>query len=168
MTLTDFFYIWRSAGRWRGSLASTGKERSGCWPLSGYGSTSFSDFWRPGEMGAVAWCLAGRRQASGWPGAAEVGCSIEFFKSNFPGQSTPHSQSILEFLRRDAGHFERTPQSAKGNLPVHGDDATAPAFPPYLRASARLSAGKVLPFQRGRVCSPGNGIPSAGRRRGRQ
>jgi len=32
-----------------------------------------SDFWRPGETGAVAWWVAGRRKASGLPGAAEVG-----------------------------------------------------------------------------------------------
>jgi len=30
-----------------------------------------------------------------------------------------------EFFRRDAGHFQRTPQRAKGNFPVQGDDATA-------------------------------------------
>ncbi len=32
-----------------------------------------SDFWRSGETGAVAWWVAGRRKASGLPGAAEVG-----------------------------------------------------------------------------------------------
>jgi hypothetical protein len=31
------------------------------------------DFWWPGETGAVARWLAGRREASGLPGAAEVG-----------------------------------------------------------------------------------------------
>jgi hypothetical protein len=38
------------------------------------------------------------------------------------------SQSILEFLRRDACHFECAPQGSKGNLPVHGNDAAALAL----------------------------------------
>ena len=37
------------------------------------GGPRCSDFWRPGETGAVAWWLAGRREASGLSGAAEVG-----------------------------------------------------------------------------------------------
>jgi hypothetical protein len=45
----------------------------------------------------------------------------------FPGLQ-PRSKSILEFIRRDACHFERAPQSAEGNLPVHGDDATTLAL----------------------------------------
>jgi hypothetical protein len=44
------------------------------------------------------------------------------------GKSNPQSQRPGEFLRRDACHFQRTPQSAKGNFPVHGDDATALAL----------------------------------------
>jgi hypothetical protein len=48
-------------------------ERAGRWPLVGCGVGTFSDFWRPGETGAVAWWVAGRRKASGLPGAAEVG-----------------------------------------------------------------------------------------------
>jgi hypothetical protein len=37
-------------------------------------------------------------------------------------------QGVGEFFRRDTCHFQRTPQRAKGNFPVHGDDATAFAF----------------------------------------
>ncbi len=37
-------------------------------------------------------------------------------------------QGVGEFFRRDARQFKRTPESAKGNFPVHGDDATALAF----------------------------------------
>jgi hypothetical protein len=40
----------------------------------------------------------------------------------------PQSQGLGEFLRRDACHFEGAPQSAKGNLPVHGDDAATLAL----------------------------------------
>ena len=39
-----------------------------------------------------------------------------------------HLQGVAEFFRRDARHFQRTSQRAKGNFPVHGDDATALAF----------------------------------------
>ena len=38
---------------------------------SGRGSAEF--LWRPGEKGIFALWLAGRRKASGFPGAAEVG-----------------------------------------------------------------------------------------------
>jgi hypothetical protein len=31
----------------------------GCWPWSGHGGPRSSDFWRPGETGAVAWWVAG-------------------------------------------------------------------------------------------------------------
>jgi bifunctional DNA-binding transcriptional regulator/antitoxin component of YhaV-PrlF toxin-antitoxin module len=34
-------------------------------------------------------------------------------------------QRVLEFFRRNASHFERTPRGAKGDLPVHGDNAAA-------------------------------------------
>ena len=38
------------------------------------------------------------------------------------------SQGILEFFGRDACHFQCASQCAKGNLPVHGDDAAALAL----------------------------------------
>ena len=60
--------------------------------------------------------------------ANSVECSLGLrFHVLFPIVQ-PQSQGILEFFGRDACHFERTPQSAKGNLSVHGDDATALAL----------------------------------------
>ena len=43
------------------------------WPSTGRGAAYFLDLCRPGETRAVAWRAAGRRKASGLPGAAEVG-----------------------------------------------------------------------------------------------
>ena len=60
--------------------------------------------------------------------ANSVECSLGLrFHVLFPIVQ-PQSQGILEFFGRDACHFERASQSAKGNLPVHGDDAAALAL----------------------------------------
>ena len=37
-------------------------------------------------------------------------------------------QGVGKFFGRDACQFQRTPQSTKGNFPVHGNDATALAL----------------------------------------
>jgi hypothetical protein len=37
-------------------------------------------------------------------------------------------QGVAKFFRRDTRHFQRAPQSAKGDFPVHRNDATALAF----------------------------------------
>lgn len=73
MALSDFFTLGRRADRWGGSLAGAGMGRSGCWPSSGCGAATVSDFWRPGETGHRLVGDAGRRMAGGLPGAAEVG-----------------------------------------------------------------------------------------------
>ena len=58
------------------SLCHAGAELVNVVAVNGAAGPRFADLCRPGETGAVAWRAAGRRKASGLPGAAEVGLML--------------------------------------------------------------------------------------------